>query len=321
MSVDQPKVFISHAGEDKVAYAEPLARKLRASGVDAWLDKWEIAPGDSLVQKIFHEAMSLTDAVVVVLSKTSVAKPWVAKELDVAVVRNIQKLSRLIPVRLDDCVVPEALRDLVWLDWTKEGGYEGVSKRIVETLFEEDRRPALGSPPKHLEHVDFEVPGLTKKDSLLLQCLYEAALDGGREIMQTSDIVPFADAKGLSEEDLVESAEILLAQGYLWDKGSNLHHGYFIAEFPSRFFLEVALTNGHDIDSLRRRIASYIINEDVHELASLVEKSGQKWGIVEAVLDDFEHQGFVKTWSAMGGTQGVLEVKALFKRWLAGGQK
>lgn len=133
MSVDPPKVFVSHAGEDKTEYAEPLARKLREFGADAWLDKWEIAPGDSLVQKIFYEAMSQTDAVVVILSKTSVVKPWVAKELDVAVVRNIQKLSRVIPVRIDDCEVPEALRDLVWLDWTREGGHEGVSKRIVES--------------------------------------------------------------------------------------------------------------------------------------------------------------------------------------------
>lgn len=320
MNVDPPKVFVSHAGEDKHAFAEPLARKLREMGADAWLDKWEIAPGDSLVQKIFHEAMSQTDAVVVVLSRTSVAKPWVAKELDVAVVRNIQKLSRLIPVRIDDCEVPEVLRDLVWLDWTKEGGHEGVSKRIVETLFEEDKRPAVGTPPKHLEHVQFEVPGLTKKDSLLLQCLFEAALDGHREIMQTADIAPFAEAKDLSEEDLNESAEILLAQGYLWDKGSNLHHGYFVAEFPSRIFLQVAQANGHDISSLQRRIASYILNEDVSELEQLVEKSGQKRGIVEAILDDFEHQGFLKTIRTMGGMQGVYEIKALFKRWLAGGR-
>lgn len=311
-----PKAFVSHAGEDKQAFAEPLARKLRELGVNAWFAEWEIKPGDSLVQRIFHEAMSETDAVVIVLSRTSVAKPWVAKELDVAVVRNIQKLSRLIPVRIDDCAVPEPLRDLLWLDWTKDGGATGTATRIADTLFERDDRPSLGDPPKHLGHISFEVPGLTKKDTLLLQCLYESALHGHREIMQTADIIELAESKGLSHDDTNESAEVLLDQGYLWDKGSNLHHGYFIAEFPSSTFLQVAEANGHDIDAIRRRIASLVLNEEVHDLSQLVERTGEARGIVEAVLDDFEHNGFLKTVGAMGGMIGVQSTKVQLRRWL-----
>ena len=49
-----PKVFISHASEDKDRFVLGLATKLRDSGVDAWLDKWEMLPGDSLVDKIFE---------------------------------------------------------------------------------------------------------------------------------------------------------------------------------------------------------------------------------------------------------------------------
>ena len=52
-----PKVFISHASEDKERFVMNFASKLRANGVDAWLDKWEMLPGDSLVDKIFEEGI------------------------------------------------------------------------------------------------------------------------------------------------------------------------------------------------------------------------------------------------------------------------
>ena len=35
------RVFISHSSKDKPA-VEKLAEALRAAGIDAWLDKWEI---------------------------------------------------------------------------------------------------------------------------------------------------------------------------------------------------------------------------------------------------------------------------------------
>ena len=42
-----PKVFISHASDDKERFVKKFALKLRNKGVDAWLDRWEIKPGDS----------------------------------------------------------------------------------------------------------------------------------------------------------------------------------------------------------------------------------------------------------------------------------
>ena len=35
-----PKVFVSHASEDKDRFVNTFATKLRENGVDAWLDKW-----------------------------------------------------------------------------------------------------------------------------------------------------------------------------------------------------------------------------------------------------------------------------------------
>jgi hypothetical protein len=70
-----PKVFVSHASEDKDRFVLGFATELRARGVDVWLDKWEMLPGDSLVDKIFEEGIKGASAVIVVLSKFSVQKP------------------------------------------------------------------------------------------------------------------------------------------------------------------------------------------------------------------------------------------------------
>src|SRR6185503_12058910 len=110
VGVMNPRVFLSHASEDKERFVLGFDLKLRGKGVDVWLDKWEILPGDSLVEKIFEEGIKGAQAVIVVVSKNSADKVWVREELNAAVVRNIEGISKLIPVVIDDCVVPEALR-------------------------------------------------------------------------------------------------------------------------------------------------------------------------------------------------------------------
>lgn len=66
-----------------------FAKLLRARGVDAWLDQWEIPGGEGLVERIFDDAFSECDVFIVVLSKYSIEKPWVKLELNTAVVKRI----------------------------------------------------------------------------------------------------------------------------------------------------------------------------------------------------------------------------------------
>jgi hypothetical protein len=46
-----PKVFISHASEDKERFVIRFAETLRCAGIEAWLDQWELRPGDSLIHR------------------------------------------------------------------------------------------------------------------------------------------------------------------------------------------------------------------------------------------------------------------------------
>ncbi|MCB1041265.1 MAG: TIR domain-containing protein, partial [Acidimicrobiales bacterium] len=81
-------VFLSHTGIDK-PFVRQLRADLMARGVErVWLDEAEIDIGDSLIAKI-EQGMKLSRYIVVVLSKKSIDAPWVKKELDIAMNREI----------------------------------------------------------------------------------------------------------------------------------------------------------------------------------------------------------------------------------------
>lgn len=111
LASDHPKAFVCHASEDKERFAVPLARKLRASGVDAWLDGWEIDYGEGLLEKIsagIHDAGFF----VFVATPTSISKPRVKAELEGGFAKHLRGGARLITLVLDRCAdqLPELLR-------------------------------------------------------------------------------------------------------------------------------------------------------------------------------------------------------------------
>ncbi|MEQ8754789.1 MAG: toll/interleukin-1 receptor domain-containing protein [Coleofasciculus sp. G1-WW12-02] len=74
------KAFISHSSIDK-PFVERLATDLRTrEGIDAWLDKWEIRPGDRIPDKL-EDGLANPGILVLVLSPDSVAQVQKAKEI------------------------------------------------------------------------------------------------------------------------------------------------------------------------------------------------------------------------------------------------
>lgn len=120
------KVFLCHASESK-PHVRDLYRRLRASGVDPWLDVEALLPGQDWQLEI-RRAVRQADTVLVCLSKRSVSKTgYVQKEiryaLDAADYRPEGEIF-VIPVRLEACVVPERLNRWQWVDLFEKGGYE-----------------------------------------------------------------------------------------------------------------------------------------------------------------------------------------------------
>ncbi len=219
-----PKAFVSHASEDKERFVLGFATKLLDRGIDVWLDKWEILPGDSLIDKIFEEGIKDAQAIIVVLSQYSVDKKWVREELNAAVVKNINGISKLIPVVIDDCQVPEALQSTVWEKIKDLDSYEAEFESIVHAIYEHREKPPIGMPPSYARTIVDVVPGLTKVDSLIFKLACEDAIGIGYLFIGDVDtLLEKAKSFDIPEEEYYESLEILDSREYI--KGGKVGDG------------------------------------------------------------------------------------------------
>ena len=120
----------------------PARHELASLGISPWLDKWEIRPGDSLVQKLFDEGVATADAVIVVVSQYSAGKRWVRAELDAAMVRKINEDTRLI-LRLDEPPCPPRLKCCSGTTLHAPKRIREAARLMADTIHGRDTRPAV----------------------------------------------------------------------------------------------------------------------------------------------------------------------------------
>ncbi len=118
-------VFLSHNSQDKDA-VEEIARKLKSVGLRPWLDKWDLAPGDS-IRKSLEWAIKNIPCAALFFGPADVGK-WHIMEIDAYIERWAGGDARMIPVILPDAPaepeIPIFVRQTLWVnmrDWTDEG--------------------------------------------------------------------------------------------------------------------------------------------------------------------------------------------------------
>jgi hypothetical protein len=126
------KVFICHASSDKPA-ARELYQRLQSEGFVPWLDEEDLLPGQNWKREI-PKAVSAAHVVVVCLSTASINKQgFVQKEigfaLDVASEQPEDTIF-IIPVRLEECVVPDRLSEWHWVNLYEPRGYERLLRAL-----------------------------------------------------------------------------------------------------------------------------------------------------------------------------------------------
>src|SRR3984957_7800178 len=129
------RASIWHVSTDKATFAEPLAQELASLGTAPRLDTWQTTPVDNLMKKLLDTDLTDASAVILVISAASVADPWIPEELSEAVVRRITSSAQLIPVRLDNAIMPAPIRHLSWInaDRTQEG-IRAAAAQITKAL-------------------------------------------------------------------------------------------------------------------------------------------------------------------------------------------
>jgi TIR domain-containing protein len=126
-----PTIFLSHSSKDKDT-ARRIAVDLSMSDIRVWFDEWEIVIGESISQKI-SRGLEDSEFVVVLLSAHSVESGWVQKEWMSRIGEEAESKSvAILPVVVDDCVIPALLRDKRRADIRE--GYDGALRELIAAI-------------------------------------------------------------------------------------------------------------------------------------------------------------------------------------------
>lgn len=119
------KVFLCYAHSDKELVHKLYNRITKKAETEAWLDIEKLQPGQNWEYEI-RKAILKSDVVIVCLSRAfNKQHGYRHEELKIAL-KKAHILSNdifIIPVRLEECDMPESLHHLHRVDLFKAGGY------------------------------------------------------------------------------------------------------------------------------------------------------------------------------------------------------
>jgi len=309
-----PKVFVSHASEDKERFVLGFAERLRQGGVDAWLDLWEMGPGDSLIDKIFDEGIKESDAFIIVLSAHSIEKPWVKQELDVACVNRINKGSKLIPVVLDNCEVPQVLTSTIWEAIKNTDSYDAEFGRILDSIFGTVRKPPLGKPSAAYAgfHSVSSVKGV---DAFVYKEVCAEALRNESYRVSLKKIFLEEGNPQISSEELYESVEYLTGYG-LFEPHKELSTKPDKVVITGSGFELFARENVPDLKDAYNTIGLAVLNGSVSNLFEAKKSCGFGELLTEHVFRSLATGGHIKTAELINGDISVLSIFPTLRRTL-----
>ena len=120
------KIFINYAKED-FKYVTNLYHAFKSLDCKPWVDEFNLLPGQNWRSET-NKAIHVSDFIIICISSRSIMKRgYVQKEikqaLDIIEYLPDNKIF-IIPLRLDDCLVPESLNKWQWVDLFSENGFQ-----------------------------------------------------------------------------------------------------------------------------------------------------------------------------------------------------
>ena len=157
-------VFMSHSSADK-PIVRRLAGRIKSAGHTVWLDEEQLHVGDSLVDHL-GESVTTADFVVVALSPSSVASPWVRQELNAALADQIERSqTKVLPVLVRPCEIPPLLRGRIYADVSYERFDEGADALIATLAYHDKHGGRLPTNPAESARQRTPVPPGRSKEN------------------------------------------------------------------------------------------------------------------------------------------------------------
>lgn len=197
-----PKVFLSWGWEDR-AMAESVAQRLMSKGIDTWWSEWCINAGDSLRQKI-DEGLADCTHFVVLMTPTSINKPWVKEEMDAGFTLMLsEKKVQFIGLRygLQVNQLPPLLRGRVS---PEVHGLEDELTGLINDIHGVSKKPALGVAPAAVVQTAGLETGYSVSATAIARLFCEASDDAYWHSPQL-EISEIASRLQLTEDDVKDA--------------------------------------------------------------------------------------------------------------------
>ena len=124
-------IFVSYSHKEK-EFVDQLCRNLISEKIHLWMDRWELKPGDSLIDSV-QIALEHAGAILVVLSKSYVESTWCKKEMNAGLIRELEKKGNIIiPIVIENCNIPIFLREKMYADFRKD--WDEAYRILAEAL-------------------------------------------------------------------------------------------------------------------------------------------------------------------------------------------
>lgn len=290
------KTFISHSSKDKKRFVQEFARKLRSTGIDAWLDKWEMSVGDSIVDRIFEEGIKNCDVFIIILSKNSINSKWVKEELNAGFIKNIEKQTKVIPIIIDNNIeIPIVLSSRKWIKIKDLKSYNTEFEDITNSILNISKKPLLGKQPRYTIEIS-NIGELSQIDSIILKIIVEYILDNNKiyKFISGKDLITEWKEYSISQSQVEESIEILSDESYINNDPPN--QGWFACTFsiPDFTYLDYAQQYIEDFDKKFRIVISKIVNDNIMKSDILSQESDLHIRIVNALISEWEDNNYIK---------------------------
>jgi hypothetical protein len=299
------KVFISHASEDKKRFVIDFATRLLDSGLDAWVDKWEITPGDSVVRRIFEEGLGKADAIIIVLSTFSADKPWVRAELDVAKVRQIEERTRIIPVILESCDVPTSLTGTKWVRIKNLDNYETELQNIVMAIHGMHDKPPLGTGPAYSTVPIVPIRNLPQISSLAFKFCYKTLMESYPGSMESEEIIKQLEVVNVPRQEAIDALDILDRRHYIKGArtmGVDIFRSFYFTDQGLQVYVNTHIPN---YVTIARNVVAQIVNRDKTRSDEIAAALSEHHLLIVHILKRLKLQGYVKYAEVMGGLLDV----------------
>jgi hypothetical protein len=141
----QPHIVIPYNYVDH-GFASKLTAALRQDRITPWIDDIDMSAGTLLVHRVAQAARPV-DFVIPAISSASLASNWVQRELKVVMARSfLGRHVRVLPARVDNCVLPDFLTSLPFLDFHRNG-WDAAYGDLIVTMQKHTGSVAAKAPP------------------------------------------------------------------------------------------------------------------------------------------------------------------------------